>query len=66
MSYYGIPKRAFADASQVEAFRALLQSHMVDSDAKSQGFSVAPMPLPPPPLASASIANTPLPPGPSH
>ena len=65
LSYQAIPKRGFADASQVEAFRALLQSRMINADAKSQGFNVLPTPLPPPPLASVANAQTPLPPGPS-
>jgi hypothetical protein len=51
---------------QVEAFRALLRANVLDADAKSQGFPVMAMPLPPPPLQTAPIGDTPLPPGPSH
>jgi hypothetical protein len=66
LTFQAIPKRAFANAMQVENFRALLQSRMVDADAKSQGFDVLPAPisapLPPPPLDPAPNAGTPLPP----
>jgi hypothetical protein len=66
LTFSAIPKRAFADAAQVEQFRALLRSHMVDAEGKSQGFDVLPAlvsaPLPPPPLHDAPNAGTPLPP----
>jgi hypothetical protein len=70
LTFHVIPKRAFADVSQVESFRALLQSKLADADAKSRGFDVLPAPaatiLPPPPLQTAPIARTPLPPPGSH
>jgi hypothetical protein len=74
LSYQAIPKRAFADASQVEAFRALLRSRMVDADATTQGFDVLPVPvsapmsvsLPPPPPEQTNLSEPRLPPGPSH
>jgi hypothetical protein len=78
LSYQAIPKRAFGDASQVEAFRALVRSRMVDADAQPQGFDVLPVqaaapvpvalspPPPPPPLQPADRSEPGLPPGPSQ
>jgi len=74
LTFQAVPKRALAEAQQVETFRALLRSRMVDADAKSRGFEVLPVqlpalsavPLPPPPLRRADISEPRLPPGPSH
>jgi hypothetical protein len=65
LSYQAIPKRAFADASQVEAFRALLRARMVDADGRSQGFDVLPA-APAATLPASKMASTsvPLPPPP--
>ncbi|MEA2736362.1 MAG: YcxB-like protein [Humisphaera sp.] len=59
VGFITIPKRAFADAAEIEAFRALLQSRTIDGEAKAQGFNVMPVPataipLPPPPLPARS------------
>jgi hypothetical protein len=45
LTFQAIPKRAFADASQVENLRVLLQSRTIDADAKRTVSTCCPRPF---------------------